>query len=133
MRSRRLLGALAVVLPAIAVGAWALLPRSSRSLVRGIYQIKAGMSRSEVEIVLGPPGDYRSGPVNYGSPMPFAVPGSTNSAADFWANDTGYAFVFFDESGQVTRFGAYLGVRESQDVFDNLLWRLNRQWGKWFP
>jgi hypothetical protein len=51
-------GGLAVV---VAVGVVVLWPRADRITKENLGRIRLGMSAAEVEVVLGPPGDYRSG------------------------------------------------------------------------
>jgi hypothetical protein len=61
MRRRTLLVALAGLAVMVAAGVGALWPRPSRVTGENFDRIEKGMSRAEIEAVLGPPGDYRTG------------------------------------------------------------------------
>ena len=60
MRRRKLIAAVGLV----AVGAFVMWPRMDRITRENFDRISKGMSRAEVEAILGPPGDYSGGPVN---------------------------------------------------------------------
>jgi hypothetical protein len=65
MRARRLLGLRMVLILALAgAAAVALWPRSSRVTRENFERIRKGMSRGEVEAILGTPGDYRTFPTD---------------------------------------------------------------------
>jgi hypothetical protein len=62
MRRRKLLpGAVAVLVTLAGVAALVLWPRADRVTRANFDRIRVGMSRAEVEAILGPPGDYRTG------------------------------------------------------------------------
>jgi hypothetical protein len=82
MRRRTLLVALAGLPVVVAAGAVVLWPRTpSRITLENCNRIREGMSRAEVEAILGPPGDYRTGPGETGHGM-----GTENM---FWTPDRG--------------------------------------------
>ncbi len=90
-----------------------------------------GMSRAEVECLLGPPGDYRSGPTYYdmgGPPERFRDWGH-----DLWWYDYGTLDVQFDGSGKVQWRFIWPASKVKQRPLDNLRWRIERQWRRWFP
>src|SRR5262245_14338544 len=61
MRRRTLLVALAGLAVTVPVAAWLLWPGQDEITPENYERIKAGMSRAEVEAILGgPPGDYRT-------------------------------------------------------------------------
>jgi hypothetical protein len=61
MRRRTLLAALAGLAVVVAAGAWLLWPRQDRITPENLDRIELGMTRAEVEAILGgPPGDYRT-------------------------------------------------------------------------
>src|SRR5262249_14859791 len=99
-----------------------------------------GMSRAEVEAILGPPGDYRTGPVWYedlGIVDGLTVP-LENEFGARWYGDKAASYVFFTQSGCVEDWKRVdqnwlRGRRVDQSPLDNLLWRAKRQWRKWFP
>ena len=79
MRRRTLLVVLAGLTVVVAAGAVVLWPRTpSRITLENCNRIREGMSRAEVEAILGPPGDYRTGPGETGH-------GSTENM--FWTPD----------------------------------------------
>jgi hypothetical protein len=149
MRRRKLIVAFAVGLMAlvgvVAVVAW---PRGNRITRENFDRIKDGMSRAEVEAILGPPGDYSSGPVAYseadGINTRVVVDASSLAAiGDFWlrnvwSGDRALCGVYISEAGYVTRTPYGIGFfelveRVEQSPLDNLIWRAKRQWRKWFP
>src|SRR4051794_12025520 len=66
MRRRRLrCGAALALAVLLAAGVFVLWPRADRITRENFDRIRGGMSREEVYAILGPPGDYRTGPVKY--------------------------------------------------------------------
>jgi hypothetical protein len=55
----------AVLVVLAGVAAFALWPRPGRITRENYDRISAGMSRAEVEVILGPPGDHTTGPNVY--------------------------------------------------------------------
>src|SRR5579871_904457 len=109
------------------------------------------MTGSEVEAVLGPPGDYRRGPttihgfagggwqawdangrpVAVGAGLGFGLRGTPSTT---WQSDTAVIRVMFDASGRATNAELDTNlIRVEQSPLDNLRWRAERQWRKWFP
>jgi hypothetical protein len=92
------------------------------------------MSRAEVEAILGPPADYRTGPSTYDPPLGwYPMP---QRLIPTWRSDTGAIAVIFDDSGQVARDeGCEWRTCEklSDNLLDNMLWQAKRQWHRWFP
>jgi hypothetical protein len=90
------------------------------------------MRRAEVRAILGPPGDYRTGPVyediRPALPFPSGLP-----QCDEWFWDFGYGMVRFDSSEVVVYTNLISTERINQSSLDNLLWRAKRQWRRWFP
>jgi SmpA / OmlA family len=75
MRRRILLAALAVLVVAGAFELWASW-RPNPITQENYARIQEGMSRAEVEAILGPPADYTTGPLTYaGSTLKDLVPG----------------------------------------------------------
>jgi hypothetical protein len=110
---KRLLGSAGVILAAAFVAVWAVkyLERKerlaklarSRLIDREHYdRIKLGMSRAEVEAVLGgPPGDFTTEDVTYKAPDgDLAI---FNGPHEYWAGNDGDIWVAFDEQGDVQR------------------------------
>jgi hypothetical protein len=111
---RRLLGSAGVILAAAFVAVWAVkyLERNerlakltrSRLIDREHYdRVNLGMSRTEVEAVLGgPPGDFATEDVSYGvTDSDLAI--FTEGPYEYWAGNDGDIWVAFDEQGDVRR------------------------------
>jgi hypothetical protein len=119
-----------------AVGVVVLWPRPPSRITReNLHRIREGMSRAEVEAILGPPGDFSTGPAEYGRHL--VIEGDQS---DFcvdrdwcWATDEGGTFVEFDVHGRVRSCSFISGQRAKQTFAENLLWRAKRQWHRWFP
>ena len=149
MRRRTLPVVLAGLAVMVAAGAVVLWPRKDRITQENYDGIRMGMSRAEVEEILGLPGDYRTGPgaTNLGrdviawviDPDVHPYPPSSWSKIDegphswgYWLGDSFQISVAIDDSGQVQEMHGF-PRRTTQGVFDNLLWRAKRQWHRWFP
>jgi hypothetical protein len=143
MRRRTLLvvlAGLAVVVAAVAVVLW---PRPPSRITRANYdRIRAGMTRAEVETILGPPGDYRSAPAAYSdgkmtdADEGYLLEEGVDDLVD-WLGDGGQLtikFAEFDGTPSVVTGKAYWSTTpQRQSPLDNLLWRAKRQWHRWFP
>jgi hypothetical protein len=141
LQRRKLLVALAVSAVVVAVGLFVLWPRTDRITRENYERIKEGMSRAEVESLLGAPGDYRTGPVGYqtaeykaavGRPPSISLRGTKPA---LWLGDHALVEVAFGQDGRAldSESGFYQGVKLAQDPLDNLLWRAERLWRRWFP
>ena len=138
MRRRTLLVMLAGLAVVIAAGVVVLWPRpASERITRENYdRIRAGMTRAEIETILGPPGDYTTAPtegVRVASST-FSAPGSEIAYLESrWLSDTAQAVVWFDYSGRANR-GYYAPMRiKDETPWARFLWRAKRQWRRWFP
>jgi hypothetical protein len=161
MRKRLKLLTVAVVL--LAAGTtFVLWPRPDRITAANCARIREGMSRAEVEAILGgPPGDYRTVLTEPDGDEPFytvvrAPPdldalGRQHDALqrmteeerlewkrinqpspDRWQGDTANIYVTFWPEGAVCpTFSPLRKIEQSR--LDNLVWRVKRQWQKWFP
>jgi hypothetical protein len=156
MRRRKLLVVLAGLAVVVAVGTVVLWPRPDRVTRENYDRIRTGMGRAEVEAILGQPGDYRRGLGETGStttdymiwtpdpgtdiaPIPLLnwskFPGQSPESSLLWANwmsDSFLVGIGIDDSGNVVN---KIGEprRTTQGPLDNLLWRVKRQWHRWFP
>jgi hypothetical protein len=142
MRRWKLQGTLAVVVALAASGAFAVRSQPRRFTYDNCERIEDGMSRAEVEAMLGPPGDYRTGP----SDLPDAYEilcrlrrggmrhhkMSTTWRADVWGNDVCVLLVTYD-CEMVTSRLPWAVEKVPQPPLDNLLWRAKRLWREWFP
>jgi hypothetical protein len=157
MRRRTLLVALAGLAVVAAAGAVVLWPRPERITRENFDRIRDGITRADVEAILGPPGDYRTGhgEMDYGtgentdwtpdSGPDFAprtnwsrlrgVRGQSSEDPSLragWIGDSFAILIVVDKSGQVTH-KSLSPRRTTQGPLDNLLWRVKRQWRRWFP
>jgi hypothetical protein len=126
------------LLALVGVAAFVAWPRPDRITRENFDRIKVGMSRAEVEAILGPPGDYRTGPVavlqDTGTSdldTPYIPRGLRDCA--LWLDDNAWVIFYFDEAGFVMIRWYDPAVREEQTPLDNLIWRAKRQWRTWFP
>jgi hypothetical protein len=156
MRRRKLLVALAGLAVVIAVATVVLWPRSSSRITRENFaRIKQGMSRGEVEAILGTPGDYRTGTgedlaagsegrsgypedesVRDGDWLVVEPDGSMMDSLGpryVWISDTAQVQLRFDEDGRLIDRSFDPRRRLYQPPLENLLWRAKRQWHRWFP
>jgi hypothetical protein len=158
MRRRKLLVVLAG-LAVVAAGVVVLWPRPDRITRENCDRIRPGMTRAEVEAILGPPDDYRTGlgESDFGDdsasrwvgdppgfPLSwrlgwFAYPNfqpvegvPTTGMQANWFGDSCRICVVVDDAGQVRDSRVY-NRRLTQSPLDSLLWRLKRQWHRWFP
>jgi hypothetical protein len=140
MRRRKLI-ALAGLAVLVAVGAFVLWPRPDRITEENYQRIQEGMSRAEVEAILGPPGDHRTG-ATYTYPQigtgVFSAKDlffvfATGPAWPVWKGDAVEIQIQLNDSGHATHKGRLTAHRIEQTPLDNLLWRAKRQWRKWFP
>jgi hypothetical protein len=124
-----------MVFPVTAMVMW---PWPERIAERNFIRIVQGMRRAEVEAILGPPGDYTTGPTD--SPARGGLFLLTRDesyypiydAAQEWKGNTTIIRVGFDSANVATYKEYVRNYRVDQGPFDNLLWRAKRQW-RWFP
>jgi hypothetical protein len=144
MRRRTLLVALAGLAVVVAAGTVVLWPREDRLNEANFARITPGMSRAEVEAILGPAGDYSSGPLEFTLAL-FSFTGGTRPTRDYeppsrrdffgdglvdiveWRTDKWLIVIYFSPTGPL-RSERHHVVRADQSVFENLLWRAKRQW-----
>jgi hypothetical protein len=133
MRRRNLLAAVTVGL-LVAGAAFVLWPRPSRITRVNFEWVRVGTSRAKAEVLLGPPGDYTTGPVvPNGYPTVWWGPSDERAGKpQEWRSDNATITVSYDRhTGQISAFTPM--TRLPQSPFDNLLWRAKRLWRKWFP
>jgi hypothetical protein len=125
----------------VAVGAFVLWPREDCVTRKNCDRICEGMTWTEVEAILGPPGDYSTGLLRgpHGCPQSSyhdlaMLISEVAEGGALWLSDTGQAEVWFDNRGRVVD-DPFINecAREPQGPLDNLLWRAKRQWRRWFP
>jgi hypothetical protein len=147
MRRRTLFLVLAGLAVVVAAGVVVLWPRPEPDRVTWAYFVTLencrrcgrGMTCKEVEAILGPPGDYSTGPTSDpispfrqvrtfddGMPWPQLTPTE-------WKGDKAIVVVFFDATGNAIESQFAAVYKRDQHPLDNLLWRAKRQWRRWFP
>lgn len=141
MSRRRRIAFLTVVVIALCGFAFAFRPSESRVTRENFDRIRKGMSRAEVEAILGTPGDYRTGPMQY-DPMTMLMDGSEYWRSELmaiseWQGDEGTILVAFERSTG-SPGGALLAewgeVTEPQaNPIRRILWRVERLWKKQVP
>jgi hypothetical protein len=139
MRRRKLLVVLTGLAVVVAVGVFVPGPSPEPSLVtrENFDRIKGAMSRADVEAMLGPPGDYRTGPEDVAASdglweEKIDLGDDPIAAEREWRGDTCTIRVRFNASGTVVGKVSFGSVRADQGVLTNLLWRAMRQSRRWF-
>jgi hypothetical protein len=123
----------------VVVGVLVLWPGPSQFTWENVNRIRKGMSRADVEAILGSPGDYTGGPVrmveNNNTLDTLADPGLlvTLGSRSLWVSDVAGVEVAFDTRDRVWLVDYRPLVPAPRSYFANLLWRLKRQWHRWFP
>jgi hypothetical protein len=131
MLRRKLLVALAGLAVVLAAGVVVLWPRAMPpSLVtkENCARVQLGMSRAEVEVILGPAGDYSTDP-RWASDWP--APGRPDSAR--WLSDRGAIYVCFDASGRVTKANYWDNLALPPSPLRDALAPARRLWHPWSP
>lgn len=122
-----------------------------------IRELRVGMTRSQVESMFGPAGDYSTGPTRGGGRFVYlrakdelservvdeiCVPDGTMewhilwlefAEKSTWVDDCGSFTVRFNDDGIAVGAQFTPIERLSQSPLDNFLWRGKRQWRRWFP
>ncbi len=127
----------------LAAGAVVPSPQANRVSEENARRIREGITRAELYAILGPPGDYSTGPTNF-KIDPWAHPPSGvfwgdraecgfDHSEETWTSDTLYVEIYYDPAGKP--MGSYITPleRQPQSMLDNLLWRAKRRWQRWFP
>ncbi len=145
-----MLGAVAGLLALAGVGAFALWPRPERVTRENYERIQNGMNRAEVEAVLGPPGDYRTGPTRVYWDFEDDVSGDFDPddsdfstydeiglpitiTIDKWEGNAGRVKVLYDETGRSVQTSFFRSESVKRSTLEILRWRAKRQWRRWFP
>lgn len=129
MRSRKLIAALAV---GIALILYLSVPAPSRVSRENFDRIGLGMRRGQVESFLGMPGDYRTGPTDQPNLLRIEDAGAEQPGASSWAGDAGIIAVEYDDNDKVKEKHYEELHREESSLFGDWLWRVRRQWRRWF-
>jgi hypothetical protein len=124
-----------------------LLPPTQHSRIsrENALRITEGMTKAEVEDILGPPGDYTTAPTRWSvfspdfefsrrtlDPVKARFLGTDFSHPAIWSSDTDHVeVVYCDSAAVIVRYVTC--ERLPQSILDSLLWRAKRQWRRWFP
>ncbi len=96
-------------------------------------------TRQELESRLGPPGDYRTGPTQRAADNVFFPLDSDYAQWGepayvlTWESDTRRLQFHFDAGNGLVAIESRFNVRVDQSPLENLVWRVKRQWRRWFP
>jgi hypothetical protein len=124
-------------------------PQPERITRQNFDRIREGMTRADVEAILGPPGDHRTrlgetnllgqnwlpdsdeydpGVATWRAARGNAIEGHISGAV--WIGDTLDVRVFVDDTGRV--FDASADERRTtKHALDSLFWRVRHQWRRW--
>jgi hypothetical protein len=128
----------------LAIGTFVQWPEPNRITKENFRQIKKGMSLAEVVSILGPPGDYRTGETEtewlapYEKENTIEVEDGGPFIREEWQSDTAEVWILLDTNStldalRMVNCGSFsVQKRIEQTPFDNLLWRVKRQWHRWF-
>jgi hypothetical protein len=131
--------AVSLVLVALVAARPVLVPVPNPRLSRENFdRVKEGMKRVDVEAILGPPGDYRTGPTDhdlevdnedlgfYPPAISLVVKGRSETSQE-WYGDRAIIRVCVDGGGTVTRIQFQPVKPEPVGLFELLRWR----WDRW--
>jgi hypothetical protein len=138
MRKRIRMAVPAGVVLLLGVGVFVVWPVPDRITRENLDRIHKGMSKAEVEAILGPQGDYSTGKTEtLGWEMEHGFGRSSDwwgaTSSMHWSSDTLSIEVAFHADGTAAGSQALITKRLDQGPLDNLLWRAKRQWHRWFP
>jgi hypothetical protein len=132
-----LIGLLALALLLLGAALPLVMPRRCPVTREAAARIKDGMTRADVEAILGgPPGDYRTTPPgewDLSVTIRFGPPGRPSWAAERWYGDEGDAVVYFDSfpSGGVIGAEFAEAIPHTTGPLTLALWRLQRLKQHW--
>jgi hypothetical protein len=142
VRMRGLFLAVAELAAVVTAGSFALWPRADRITRENCERIQSqsrngGMTLAQAVAILGPPGDYRTGPTGFqGSQILEEADEHGCQEADWtWQADHGFLRVYPCRDDENRVAGAWFLTEEpiEQTPLENFRWRVKRVWRKWFP
>jgi hypothetical protein len=137
MRRRTLLVVLAGLAVVVAAGVVVLWPRASQVTLENCQCICKGMTRFDVELILGgPPGDYRTRPTwdwrQEDDFMRSSFLFDHDRRVGHWYGDGVMLVVVFDPDDKVFIADSRHIGGPTASVLDTWKWQLKRQWHRWF-
>jgi hypothetical protein len=132
VRRRKLIAAAAGVLCVLVTLAVRLELDSPRATQESFARVREAMTLAEVEAILGPPGDYTTGPTRGLYPPNLSIP----LCPVRWRTDEGLFWVEVAEispSSRVIRRKFWPDDPPAPRPVYNFFWRAERQWRLWFP
>ncbi len=121
--------------PVVALAAFVLWPRPTGVKWKQLDRIRRGMTLGEVEAIVGPPGNYQTGPstldLTFSDPTTQAHRRWGNPAV-IWASDEAHALIEFDNSGRVSEWSFIATEKTSPSAGRDTLWRAKRLWRRLF-
>jgi hypothetical protein len=120
-------------------------PEEDRITRKNFDRIAKGMSAGEVQVILGPPGDYTTGPVclRIGTcdleeeRSVFDDHWTLSDAVlQEWSTDTDKIWVFYSQAGVIQEARHHTWTPCERDRISrlrSLQWQAKRQWHRWFP
>jgi hypothetical protein len=126
-----LLAGLAVVVAARVIVLWQQPDRITRE---NCDRIREGMTRAEVEAILGPPGDYTTWPTDI-TRWPRGTDWRMGDLFAEWRGDEGRILVLLDQDDGLVHSDGIFAPSSPRQVnpLYALIWRAKRQWHRWFP
>jgi HAMP domain-containing protein len=133
-----------ILLACAAFTAWTRSSGPPRRTTENARRIRAGMSRADVEAILGPPGDYSTGETHSCEPdgdwqgeITVLESSALHDVRGAWSETREDDRIQIDVAGDPEGKVDLVWVRPLRPVdhglLGNLLWRAKRQWRKWFP
>jgi hypothetical protein len=131
----KLLGALTVLTVGSVVSAVVLCEGTPRATEENFDRIRDGMTRAEVEAILGPPGDYHTEPVPFPGPCGFRLISIVKEMENksCWKTDACYGSVTYGDAGRVENADYMASRWANESRFHSFRRLVERQWRKWFP
>jgi hypothetical protein len=136
MQTRKLFVAMVVLAVLVATGVFVSWPQTdpaSRITWQNFERIAFGVTRAEVDNILGRPGDFTTGPTRGGRGGGITSGRPRRGPCLSWeANHATYS-IGFDAEGQVCEKIWQDFEPVHLEPFPNFFWHVNRQWRRWFP
>jgi hypothetical protein len=123
----------------VIVSAVVLVPRRSPISVENYARIQMGMTLPQAEAILGPPGDFRTGPTRFDLDGMFdfvvdpSSPDEEMLSQKRWTNDRAQVCLYLGTtSGRVVvkTFDPLLPAKPT--LFEDLIGRAEQKWYEWF-